>query len=76
MITPFYVTEQDEVWGDTKALSTLVGPDDEVVPEESTYFQNLVINFTFGCKHQNRCSIFECIKRRSGSCHILLYIFS
>jgi len=45
MITPFYVTEQGEVWGDTKALSTLVGPDDEVVPEVSTYFQNLVINF-------------------------------
>lgn len=42
LMTPIY---SDESRGEAKALSTLKGPDQELVPALTTEFQNLVINF-------------------------------
>lgn len=45
LIQPFYVVDGEDVLGDALRLSELKGPDGEVVPELTTNFQNLVINF-------------------------------
>ncbi len=45
LISPFYVVDGSDVYGDPVALSTLKGPDDKVVPGITTGFQNIVVNF-------------------------------
>jgi hypothetical protein len=46
LIAPYYIVDEVETYGDPVLLSSLKGPDGELVPNLSTSFQNIVISFS------------------------------